>query len=69
MEILSESQAASLSGGRFKITVSPTIVINTAITNVQQTNAGANVAVGLLGGSASSGMAQWNAFSLFMNNR
>jgi hypothetical protein len=65
MEILNESQASALRGGWWSITVAPTIVV----TNAFQTNAGATVAVGLLGGSALSGLSQGNILSLLSSSR
>lgn len=65
MEILNESQAAIVRGGWFRITVAPTVVVN----NVVQTNAGASVAVGLLGGSPSAGLSQGSILSLLTRSR
>jgi hypothetical protein len=65
MEILDESQAEALRGGWFAITVAPSIVI----TNAFQTNAGASVAVGLLGATAFAGLSQNSLLSLFTSSR
>jgi hypothetical protein len=65
MDILSDIQAASLRGGFFSITVAPTIVVSTAITNALQTSSGASVAVGLLGASVSSELQQLSGLALF----
>ena len=65
MEILNESQAAALRGGWWTLSVAPTILV----TNVFQTNAGATVAVGLLGGSAVSGLSQGSILSLLTSSR
>jgi hypothetical protein len=65
MEILNESQAAALRGGWFAINVAPTIVI----TNALQTNAGASVAIGVLGGFAQTGLTQRSLLSLLTSSR
>jgi hypothetical protein len=65
MEILDESQAEALRGGWFAITVSPSIVI----TNAFQTNAGASIAIGVLGASALAGLSQGSLLSLFTSSR
>ncbi len=54
MEILTETHAEALRGGGLSINVAPTIVVNTAL----QTNSGANVAVGVLGGRAGANFTQ-----------
>jgi hypothetical protein len=60
MQILSESEAATLRGGFFSIAIAPTIKVDTAVTNALQPQAGASVALGLLGGGANSGLGQLN---------
>ncbi|MEX0588790.1 MAG: hypothetical protein WD136_05995 [Cyanobium sp.] len=66
MEYLTDTQCESLQGGRFfAINVAPTIVVNTAITNALQGNVGNSIALGLLGSSATSGLAQFNQLGLF----
>jgi hypothetical protein len=71
MEILDESQAAALRGGWFAITVAPSIVIINAFqtTNAFQTNAGASVAVGLLGATAFAGLSQSSLLTLLTSSR
>lgn len=62
MEHLTDTQAECLQGGRFfSITVAPTIVVSTEITNALQGNFGNSIAVGVLGGTAGSSLAQVNA--------
>lgn len=66
MEYLSDAQAQCLKGGRFfSITVAPTIVVSNAITTALQGNFGGSIAIGLLGASADSSLAQFSQLSLF----
>jgi hypothetical protein len=66
MKYLNDTQAECLQGGRrFGITVAPTIVINTAVTNALQGNVGNSIAIGLLGASADSSLAQLSQLGLF----
>jgi hypothetical protein len=60
MQILNESDAATLRGGFFNIAIAPTISVSTAVTNGLQPQVGASVALGLLGGGANSGLGQLN---------
>jgi len=61
MTYLSDSQAECLHGGWWSLTVAPTIVVNTGV----QASAGNSIAVGILGGTAESSLAQFNALGLF----
>jgi hypothetical protein len=65
MQILTDSEAAALQGGFFTIAIAPTINVSTAVTNALQTNGGASVALGLLGGVAGSGLGQLNDLGIF----
>ena len=66
MEYLSDTQAECLQGGGlFPINVAPTIVVNTAITSALQGNVGNSIALGVLGGSADSRLAQLNQLGIF----
>jgi hypothetical protein len=64
MVYLADQQSELLCGGRLSITVAPSISVNTAITNALQGNLGGSFAVGLLGGTASSGLLQFNELGL-----
>jgi hypothetical protein len=64
MQILNEAETATLRGGFFNITVAPTLNVDTAVTNALQPNAGASVALGLLGGIAGSGLGQMNSIDI-----
>ena len=64
MQILNEAEAATLRGGFFNITVAPTLNVDTAVTNALQPNAGASVALGLLGGIAGSGLGQLSSIDI-----
>lgn len=61
---LSDAQMAVLAGGRFSLQVAPVISINTAVVPALQTNAGASVGLGVLGGSGSALLAQLTGLSL-----
>lgn len=69
MEILTDTQAEALQGGRFLINVAPTIVVNTSANTTLQTNNGANVALGVLGGRARANLGQANLASSFRASR
>jgi hypothetical protein len=64
MHILNESEAAALRGGFFTIAIAPTINVGTAVTTAVQPNAGASVALGLLGGVAGSSLGQLNSLGI-----
>ena len=65
MVYLTDTQAECLQGGRlFGVNVAPTIVVNTAITSALQGNVGNSIALGLLGGSAGSSLAQLNQIGI-----
>jgi hypothetical protein len=55
---LNELEAEALTGGFLTINVAPSIRISTILTNVLLLNNAASVAVGVLGGSAGSGVSQ-----------
>lgn len=67
---LSPQEMAALCGGGLNINVSPaiavspSIAVDTSIATALQNNAGASVAVGLLGGSASSAVSQFSQLGL-----
>lgn len=65
MEILNDTQAEALQGGRFMINVAPTIVVNTSANTNLQTNGGANIALGVLGGRATANFGQTNLAGSF----
>ena len=69
VEILANTQAEALRGGRLSIKVAPTIVVNTTANTVLQTNSGANVAVGVLGGRAGANFGQSNLLSSLRASR
>jgi hypothetical protein len=64
MRILNETEAAALAGGFFNIAIAPTINVDTAVTNALQPQAGASVALGLLGGIAGAGLGQLNTLGI-----
>jgi hypothetical protein len=56
---LLDSQAEAICGAS-GITISPTVSITTSLTGLLQTNNGANIGVGVLGGIGVAGLAQGN---------
>lgn len=63
MELITDTQAESLRGGRlFSITVAPTIVVSNAITTALQGNLGNNFALSAFG-PASAALGQLNGLS------
>ena len=61
MEFITDSQAASLQGGRLiSIKVAPTIVLSNSITNALQGNLGTPIALSVLGGPALASLGQFN---------
>lgn len=64
MDHLTDYQAATICGG-FRINVSPTINVTTAITTGILTNGGASIAVGLFGAAADSKLGQMNGLDIF----
>ena len=63
VEILADTKAEALRGGRLSIKVAPTIVLNTTANTALQTNSGTNIAVGILGGRAGANFGQFNLLS------
>jgi hypothetical protein len=63
VENLADSQAEALRGGRLSINVAPIIVVNTTANTTLQTNSGANIALGILGGRARANLGQSNLVS------
>jgi hypothetical protein len=61
---LSEMEMAAVNGGSLSIAVAPQISVDTSVITALQTNGGASVALGLLGGSASSSLAQLTSLGL-----
>lgn len=69
MEILNDTQAEALQGGRFMINVAPTIVVNTSANTNLQANGGANIALGVLGGRARANFGLTNLAGSFRGSR
>jgi hypothetical protein len=57
-------EMAAVNGGSLSIAVAPQISVDTSVITALQTNGGASVALGLLGGSASSSLAQLTSLGL-----
>jgi len=64
MHELNELEAEALTGGFLTINVSPTITISSILTNALQLNNAASIAIGLLGGSAGSGVSLLTGLNL-----
>jgi hypothetical protein len=69
VENLTDTQAEALRGGRLSINVAPVIVVNTAANTTLQTNTGANIALGVLGGRARANLGQANLVSSLRGSR